>query len=256
MNEDDFFSDMMGMFGAEGIEDKFPSNLHYKIARKYGEADAEDVGSGRLSSPFSGNMNPIVAIEMIYSVLPLYELGLRMVLDSLTGMKGDLENGIDVKLDDQKRKVPETLEVKAEGIERQISIFEKLKDLKCLLEEGVELTVKRYTQLADYAMINAESKDFGVISESLERGEFRDGVTRLAYGSYDEACAEIGKFFELIKKVDDFFIQVKEDALNIPGMGELASVIKSKKQERIDYNQKFASVQKELKRIFSEREDY
>jgi len=253
MNEDDFFSDMMGMFG-NGIEDKFPSRLHYKIAKQYGESDVEDVRTRRLNSPFSGNMNPLTAIEMVYAVLPLYELGLGLVLDSLTGMKEDLGNGVDVKVDDKKRKVPETLEVKAEGVGRQISIFEKLKDLKGILEESVDLTVKRYTQLADYAMINAESRNLRVISESLERQEFKDSVTRLAYGSYDEACAEIGKFVDLMKKMDDFFRQVRKEALSIPGLEELASAVKLK-NKRPNYDRKFASVKKELKRIFSEQEE-
>ena len=93
----------------------------------------------------------------------------------------------------------------------------KLKPELTILFEDL---VSRYDEGAEYAMVNAESRDEEEVMKELEREEFRDGITRLMYGSYETAMAQHDKLAEATNIFMDFLYILQEKAKGFAPIGD------------------------------------
>lgn len=253
-----------------GFEKAFPSPAHYRIAKKLAyetKKEMADIGNDIVQrhaflashqAPDAADTDPFESLEKKYQqlkvvshIFPFLELVLRQQKESL---EEQMVLGTYTSQPNEKG-VPESAEVALEELTSRLAVYEKLTQLVQEVNTFFITCTKRYTRAANYAMINAESKDPAVVEQALERKDFRHGVIRLMYGTYDALVADQHQedefFLGFIDFIDEFSrtiarvpqLTTAQTALTeIPPKEELIAITKEISERKLAY----------LKPIFTE----
>ena len=241
------------------MEGMFPTPAHYRLARKLSqESKKEDIEKLRLmqskypeliEDASLKNDSTLTDLEIMRgSVISLKQI--KPLLDVFLMVEhAAIDAGVP---DEESVGVPESAEVRSEKVYRLRGLMGKIDSLEKSVSEFVDGAVRHYCNLVKYAIINAESRNERVIAKELERKEFRDGVARLAFGSYDAAMEYTKKQMEIGYTLVEVSLDFASAAESLGVPGDYKSKDLSRVKALLDESLKIVS--EDFKKVFSEQE--
>lgn len=225
MGQEELFNNIPHTIG--GLESKFPSALHYRLAKKLSiewyrdfRSDYEELlrkYSEIASSPlFAQRVDVLSSLET--TITQIQSLGKLITLLKMTheAEKEVIENGESIPTKKEGQVVPESAEVRLEGVNREIGLLGKIEHMKEYTARFIEMTVGHYIRAVNYAMANAETSDPSKVEKALERKEFRDDIIRFMHPNYEAAAEAQRGRLEFGVKYIDFLYDLMEAAKESP----------------------------------------
>ena len=246
------------------LESQFPSPLHYRIAIEFEKAfhngHSQEVSA--IDKKYSSlNLEALVDFwERFTKVMDTLQLSslsdmptYSSLIELLEMKRKDIEGGSDTPVIKQGQIVPESSEVRLEGINRALSLLRNIEQFMVYHSEIENLSINGGTLLANYTMINAESQQEQVAVNAIRNKAFRDQVIRLAFPNYEAAVRYFCRQDEFVRQLSNVVYGLIEFISKAPRIWQRFSTLALPGRKEVDayINDGFQLHQKEFRLIYS-----